>query len=377
MSKTTVKKIVECVPNFSEGRSQIIVSAIAQSIKKVPGVALLSVEPDKDYNRSVVTFVGDPYAVVEGAFRAASVAAELIDMRTHKGEHPRIGATDVVPFVPVSGVTMEECVEMANIFGKRVGEQLGIPVYLYEEAARLPERKNLATIRKGEYEGLPKKLEDPVWKPDYGAALFNAKSGATVTGAREFLIAYNVNLATNKKEDAHEIALRIRESGRTVKEADGRSTKIPGSLKSVKAMGVILERLNIAQVSINLTSFHITPPHVAFEEVKKEAKTLGVEVTGSEVVGLIPKEALLIAGKFYLGERSGGADEKTIIHPARPPIVGGIDEHGRDAGTDNPGQCRRPAYRPFRRCHHVRSAFRRRAAQSHGATSRVRRAGAG
>ena len=316
MSKTTVKKIVECVPNFSEGRSQIIVSAIAQSIKKVPGVALLSVEPDKDYNRSVVTFVGDPYAVVEGAFRAASVAAELIDMRTHKGEHPRIGATDVVPFVPVSGVTMEECVEMANIFGKRVGEQLGIPVYLYEEAARLPERKNLATIRKGEYEGLPKKLEDPVWKPDYGAALFNAKSGATVTGAREFLIAYNVNLATNKKEDAHEIALRIRESGRTVKEADGRSTKIPGSLKSVKAMGVILERLNIAQVSINLTSFHITPPHVAFEEVKKEAKTLGVEVTGSEVVGLIPKEALLIAGKFYLGERSGGADEKTIIQKA-------------------------------------------------------------
>ncbi len=315
-SKTAVKKIVECVPNFSEGRNQIIVSAIAEQIKKVRGVTLLSVEPDKDYNRSVVTFVGDPESVVEGAYRATSVAAELIDMREHKGEHPRIGATDVVPFVPVSGVTMAECVELANRYGKRVGEQLGIPIYLYEEAARTPERKNLATVRKGEYEGLAQKLEDPAWKPDYGPVDFNAKSGATVTGAREFLIAYNVNLATNRKEVAHEIALRIRESGRTIKEPGGKTIKSPGSLKAVKAMGVILERLNIAQVSINLTSFHITPPHIAFEEVRKEAKKLGVDVTGSEVVGLIPKEALLLAGKYYLGTQSKTSDEAALIDKA-------------------------------------------------------------
>jgi glutamate formiminotransferase/formiminotetrahydrofolate cyclodeaminase len=311
-----MKKIVECVPNFSEGRDQNIITTIAERIKKVPEVTLLSVEPDKDYNRSVITFVGEPEAVAEAAFRATSAAAELIDMTKHKGEHPRLGATDVVPFVPVSGVTMRECIELANIFGKRAGDELGIPIFLYEEAARTPDRRNLASIRKGEYEGLQKKLEDPAWQPDYGPAVFNAKSGATVTGAREFLIAYNVNLSTNKKEIAHEIALRIRESGRTIKDADGNPKKIPGSLKSVKAMGVVLDRLNIAQVSINLTSFHVTPPHLAFEEVQREAKILGIEVTGSEVVGLIPKEALLLAGKFYLGGRSEPADENTLIRQA-------------------------------------------------------------
>ncbi len=311
-----MKRIVECVPNFSEGRNQTVIDTIAESIRKVNNVRLLSVEPDKDYNRSVVTFIGEPEGVVEAAFQAARTAAELIDMRVHKGEHPRLGATDVVPFIPVSGVTMHECVGLANQFGKLASEKLGIPIYLYEEAARTPERKNLATIRKGEYEGLQAKLQDPAWKPDYGGTTFNAKSGATVTGAREFLIAYNVNLATNKKEIAHEIALKIRESGRTIKDTSGRTTKIPGSLKSVKAMGVILERLNIAQVSINLTNYRITPPHVAFEEVSREGEKLGVKITGSEVVGLIPKEALLMAGRYYAGAKSETMGDDALIRKA-------------------------------------------------------------
>lgn len=300
-----MEKIVECVPNFSEGRDGTIIEAIAGSIRAVPGVTLLNVEPDKDYNRCVVTFVGAPGPAKEAAFRATKTASELIDMTSHRGEHPRLGATDVVPFVPVSGMTMEECVALAGEYGRRVASELGIPVYLYEEAARVPERRNLAVVRKGEYEGLPAKFADPAWKPDYGDPVFNAKSGATVTGARFFLIAYNVNLKTNDKQIAHEIALRIRESGRTLKDPTGVTTKIPGSLKFVKAMGVLLERLDIAQVSMNLTNYTVTAPHVAFEEVKKEAKTLGVEVTGSEIVGLIPREALLMAGRFYLGSPPG------------------------------------------------------------------------
>jgi glutamate formiminotransferase/formiminotetrahydrofolate cyclodeaminase len=312
-----MKPLVECVPNFSEGRDETIINAIADSIRAVNGVKLLSVEPDKDYNRSVVTFVGEPEAVKEAAFQATKKAAELIDMSNHQGEHPRLGATDVVPFVPVSGVTMHDCVRLANEFGRRVAEELHIPIYLYEEAARTPERRNLSNIRKGEYEGLPEKLQDPNWIPDYGAPHFNPKSGATVTGARFFLIAYNVNLNTNQKEIAHEIALRIRESGRTIKDAAGQSTKIPGSLKAVKAMGVFLERHNIAQVSINLTNFNITPPHIAFEEVKKESKKLGVNVTGSEVVGLIPKDALLMAGRFYAGvETDVHENEEFLIQRA-------------------------------------------------------------
>ena len=289
-----------------------IVNAIAESIRRVAGVKLLSVEPDKDYNRSVVTLIGEPQAVQEAAFRAMKTAAELIDMRQHKGEHPRLGATDVVPFVPISGVTMEDCVKLANELGKRVAEELNIPIYLYEEAARTPERRNLATIRKGEYEGLSAKLKDTTWLPDYGKPVFNEKSGATVTGARFFLIAYNVNLNTNNKDQAHEIALRIRESGRTQKDEKGNSVKIPGLLKSVKAMGVLLERLNIAQVSINLTNYIVTPPHVAFEEVTKQAKTLGIEGTGSEIVGLIPKEALMLAGKYYSGNKVPSSEDETI-----------------------------------------------------------------
>jgi len=306
-------KLVECVPNFSEGRNPKTIDSIADSILSVAGTKLLSVEPDKDYNRTVVTFVGTPETIVEAAFRATKTASELIDMREQKGEHPRLGATDVVPFVPITGVTMPECISLAKAFGERVGQSLGIPVYLYEEAARTPERRNLATVRKGEYEGLQAKLRDPAWQPDYGDPVFNPKSGATITGAREFLIAYNVNLDTNNKEIAHEIALRIRESGRTKKDASGNSTKIPGSLKAVKAMGVLLERLNIAQVSINLTNFHLTPPHAAYEEVTKEARALGVKTTGSEVVGLIPKEAILLTGRHFAGDRGMKMNDEELI----------------------------------------------------------------
>ncbi|MBI5474613.1 MAG: glutamate formimidoyltransferase [Ignavibacteriae bacterium] len=311
-------RIVECVPNFSEGRDIKIINAIAGAITNVSGVKFISAEPDKDYNRTVVTFIGEPHAVVDAAFAAMKKAAELIDMTKHKGEHPRLGATDVVPFVPLQGVTMQDCVRLANDFGKRVGEELNIPIYLYEEAATRPERRNLSTIRKGEYEGLEEKLRDSAWKPDYGPTEFNAKSGATVTGARMFLIAYNVNLKTSDTKIANEIALRIRESGRIKKDAagnpvldaNGKKVSIPGTLKSVKAMGVLLEAHNIAQVSINLTNFSVTPPHVAFEEVKKEAATLGVEVTGSELVGLSPLEAMLMAGRFYSVQTT---DERELL----------------------------------------------------------------
>jgi glutamate formiminotransferase/formiminotetrahydrofolate cyclodeaminase len=321
-----MRQIVECVPNFSEGRDQKILDAIAESIRAVHGTKLLSVEPDKDYNRCVVTFIGGPADVVEAAFRATRTATELIDMRNHKGQHPRLGATDVVPFVPVSGVTMDDCVKLAHQYGERVARELHIPIYLYEYAARSPERKNLANIRKGEYEGLPEKLQDPHWKPDYGEPVFNPKSGATVTGARKFLIAYNVNLNTANADLAHEIALRIRESGRpkkdeagnVVKNAKGEKVMIPGSLKAVKAMGVLLERFNIAQVSINLVDFETTPPHVAFEEVQREAQKLGIAATGSEIVGLTPLKALLMAGEFYAKRKglSGTLKENKLVELA-------------------------------------------------------------
>jgi glutamate formiminotransferase/formiminotetrahydrofolate cyclodeaminase len=308
-----MRKIVECVPNFSDGRNPQVINAIAGAISNVHRVKFISAEPDKDYNRTVVTFIGEPDPAVEAAFRAARTATELIDMSQHTGEHPRIGATDVVPFVPVSGVSMDDCVSLANAFGRRVAEELQIPVYLYEAAATKPERRNLSDIRKGEYEGLAEKLKDPAWYPDYGPAVFNPRSGATVTGARMFLIAYNVNLSTNDVRLANEIALRIRESGRVKKDekgnpvldAQGKKVTLPGSLKAVKAMGVLLEAHNIAQVSINLVNYHVTPPHVVFEEVKKEATALGVTVTGSEIVGLTPKEALLMAGKYYAPRESG------------------------------------------------------------------------
>lgn len=316
-----MNKIVECVPNFSEGRDIKIINAIGGAISRVNGVKFISAEPNADYNRTVVTFIGTPDAVVEGAFEGARAATELIDMRQHKGEHPRLGATDVVPFVPVGGTTMEECASLAREFGRKVGEDLHLPVYLYESAATRPERKNLANVRKGEYEGLEEKLKQKEWQPDFGPAVFNPRSGAVIAGARMFLIAYNVNLNTNNVKAASEIAGRIRESGRTRKDdkghpvigPNGKKVVIPGSLKSVKAMGVALESHNIAQVSMNLTNFHETSLHAAFEEVKKEAATLGVKVTGSEIVGLTPKEALVLAGKYYA---PGESDEVALLRSA-------------------------------------------------------------
>jgi glutamate formiminotransferase / formiminotetrahydrofolate cyclodeaminase len=302
-----MRPLVECVPNFSEGKNQETIHAIGTSIQQVAGAHLLSMEPDKDYNRTVVTFVGDPDVVLEAAFQATKTATELIDMAHHQGEHPRIGAMDVVPFIPIDSVTMDDCVRLANQYGERVARDLNIPIYLYEYAARSPQRRNLSDIRKGEYEGLEERLKDPVWKPDYGASLFNAKSGATVAGARKVLIAYNVNLNTLSDRHAQEIALRIRESGRpgkdefgnALKNEQGKTIKIPGTLKAVKAMGVFLERYKIAQVSMNLVDYKTTSMHNAFEEVKKQARLLGIDVAGSELVGLAPLDALLMAGKYY------------------------------------------------------------------------------
>jgi glutamate formiminotransferase/formiminotetrahydrofolate cyclodeaminase len=299
--------VVECVPNISEGKDRKVIDEIAGEVSKVEGATLLDVDPNGDYHRTVITFAGTPAGVVEAACRLTAKAAELIDMTRHAGEHPRLGMVDVCPFVPVSGVTMADCVRLAEDYGKRVADTLGIPVYLYEEAARTPKRKNLSDIRKGEYEGLEAKLTDPAWKPDFGEARFVPKSGAVVTGARFFLIAYNVNLKTPDVGIANEIALRIRESGRILKDergdpvldATGNKVKVPGTLKAVKGMGVYLEAQNITQVSMNLVNYLVTSPHVAFEEVRKQARSLGVEVTGSEIVGLVPKEALLMAGRFY------------------------------------------------------------------------------
>jgi glutamate formiminotransferase/formiminotetrahydrofolate cyclodeaminase len=307
-----MRRIVECIPNFSEGRNQETINAIGASVKHVPGARLLNIERDKDYNRTVVTFVGEPDAVVEAAFQATKTAAELIDMTQHKGEHPRIGATDVVPFVPISGVTMDDCVKLANTYGERVARELHIPIYLYEYAAHAPHRKNLSDIRKGEYEGLAEKIKDPLWVPNYGESIFNGRSGATVTGARKILIAYNVHLNTSDDRLSHEIALRIRESGRPMmdtsgklmKNEQGETIKVPGSLKAVKAMGVFLDRYTIAQVSINLVDYEITSMHDVFEEVKRQAHSLGIDATGSELVGLTPLEAILRAGRFYSSDKT-------------------------------------------------------------------------
>ena len=331
-----MEKIVECVPNFSEGRNKAVIQAIAQEIENTEGVMLLDVDPGAATNRTVITFIGSPEGVKEAAFRAIKKAAELIDMSKHHGEHPRIGATDVCPFVPVSGVTMEDCVQIAREVGKRVGEELGIPVYLYEEAATKPERKNLANIRKGEYEGLPEKLKDPEWKPDFGPAEFNPKTGATVIGAREFLIAYNVNLNTRDRKLAHEIALNLRESGRAKRDAEGKiirdengkAIKIPGRLKGVKGVGWYIEEYGIAQVSYNITNYKITPVHVVFEESCKEAEKLGLRVTGSELVGLIPLQAILEAGRYFLHKQghSRGVPDEELIHIAVKSL--GLDDLG-------------------------------------------------
>jgi len=319
-------KLVECVPNFSEGRDAEKIRSITLEIEAVPGVKLLDVDPGASTNRTVVTFIGSPEAVAEAAFRAVAKAAEVIDMRGHKGAHPRLGATDVCPFVPVSGVTMEDCVRLAGEVGRRIADELGIPVYLYEAAARKAERRNLATVRAGEYEGLAEKLKDPRWAPDFGPAVFNPKSGATIVGAREFLIAYNFNLNTRDRKLAHEIALSLRESGRArrdkegniVKDAKGRTVKVPGKFKEVKSVGWYVEDYGVAQVSVNFTNYRVTPIHVVFDEASRLAAKLGLRVTGSELVGLIPKEALLMAGRYYLEKqgKSPGVPEAELIRMA-------------------------------------------------------------
>lgn len=327
-------KLVECVPNFSEGRNREKISAITKEIKSTPQVNLLDVDPGESTNRTVVTFIGTPEGVKEAAFKAIKKAAEVLDMSKHKGAHSRMGATDVCPFVPVSGVTMEDCIRLAQELGERVAKELGIPVYLYEEAAQKPERRNLANIRTGEYEGLSEKLKDPEWAPDYGKPVFNPKAGATVIGAREFLIAYNINLNTRDRRLAHEIALNLREKGRAkrdkdgniVRDAEGKAIKIPGKFKAVKAVGWYIEDYEIAQISINFINYKITPPHVVFDETIKKAEKIGLRVTGSELVGLIPKEALLMAGRYYLTKqgKSPGVPEEELIKTAVSSL--GLDD---------------------------------------------------
>ena len=296
----------------------VIINHITDVIRSVEGVKLLDVDPGKDTNRTVVTFVGDPESVSEAAFRAVRKAAELIDMSKHKGAHPRMGATDVLPFIPVSGITMEETAVFARRVGERIGKELGIPVYCYENAAFSEERRNLANCRAGEYEGLPKKLSDPKWKPDFGPTSHNIRSGATAVGARDFLVAYNVNLNTTSTRRANAIAFDVREKGRTTKNDKGESVTIPGTLKSVKAIGWFIKEYGIAQISMNLTNISVTPVHVAFDEVVKKADARGVRVTGSELVGLIPLKAMLDAGRYFLEkqQRSAGVPDEELINIA-------------------------------------------------------------
>lgn len=370
--------IVECVPNFSEGRDKNLIKKITDVIEAVRGVQLLDVDPGESTNRTVVTFIGGPEAVQEAAFRAAKTAAELIDMRQHHGEHARMGATDVLPFVPVANVTMEECVTMAQRVGKRLGEELGIPVYLYEYAATKPERRNLATIRAGEYEGLSRKLADPNWQPDFGPAAFNAKSGATVVGARDFLIAYNINLNTSDRRYATDIAYELRERGRwkrtgniapfyykgavvnfaagkfpcgncdfvgasvsalaahyqtehggdlverykalgmDVNNLVGASVYADGKFTHVKAVGWVVESYKRAQISINLTNYQIAPPHLVFDEARRLGEQRGIMINGSEIVGVVPFDAMLLAGKHYLKRmrKSTGIPVRDILETA-------------------------------------------------------------
>jgi len=320
------KKIIECVPNFSEGRDMGIIRQITDAIESVEGVKLLDVDPGKDTNRTVVTFVGNPEAVSEAAFLSVKKATEVIDMSKHHGAHPRMGATDVCPFVPVSGITMNETISVAHKVAERIGNELDIPVYCYENAARKPERRNLANCRSGEYEGLRKKLTDSEWKPDYGPSVFNERAGATAVGARDFLVAFNVNLNTTSTRRANAIAFDVREKGRPEREGDkvtgklvkdenGEKVMIPGSLKSVKAIGWYIKEYGIAQISMNLTNISVTPVHIAFDEVCRKADARGVRVTGSELVGLIPLKSLLDAGRYFLARQqlsSGVSDDELI-----------------------------------------------------------------
>ena len=326
------KRIVECVPNFSEGRDKAVIDAITAAIVQSGGVKLLDVDPGEATNRTVVTFVGSPEAVVEAAFAGVRRAAELIDMRHHKGAHPRMGATDVLPLIPISGITLEECAELARTLARRIADELRIPTYCYEASALRPERRNLAVCRAGEYEALPEKLAHTDTAPDFGARPFDegvARTGATTVGARDFLIAVNFNLNTTSTRRANAIAFDVREKGRPVREgnpitgkivkdAEGNPVMRPGTLKATKAIGWYIEEYGIAQVSMNLTDISRTPLHVAFDEVCRKADARGVRVTGTEIVGLVPKRALLEAGRYFLRKqhRSTGIAEEEIIRLA-------------------------------------------------------------
>lgn len=329
--------LIECVPNFSEGRDPEVIRRIADRLGSVEGAKLLHVDPGKATNRTVMTVAGTPEAVVEAAFRGIAEAAELIDMRRHSGEHPRMGATDVCPLVPISGITMRETADLARQLAARVGHELQIPVYAYEAAQPDPLRKNLSVIRAGEYEGLARKMAQPAWTPDFGPATFNAKSGATVIGARDFLVAFNVNLNTTSTRRANAIAFDVREAGRprreghpltgkVVTDASGQPVAIPGTLKAVKAIGWFIPEYGVAQVSMNLVDLSVTPLHVAFDEVCRAAEARGIRVTGSELVGLVPLAALLEAGRHYLRkqQRSLGVDEAELVKIAVRSL--GLDE---------------------------------------------------
>ena len=335
----TMQQLIECVPNFSEGLDLSIIKQITDQIESVEGVRLLNVDPGKATNRTVVTFVGSPNAVVDAAYLAIKKAGELIDMSKHKGEHPRMGATDVCPLIPIANISMEETAKWAQKLGERVGKELEIPVYLYEAAQTNKERSNLSVIRAGEYEGFFKKIKLPEWKPDFGPTEFDAKRGATVIGARDFLVAYNVNLNTTSTRRANSIAFDVREAGRVKREGDpingkivtdanGNPVSIPGTLKSVKAIGWFIEEYGVAQISMNLTNINITPLHIAFDEVCKKATERGIRVTGSELVGLVPLKSMLDAGKYFLQkqQRSTGVSEKELIKIAIKTM--GLDELG-------------------------------------------------
>jgi glutamate formiminotransferase/formiminotetrahydrofolate cyclodeaminase len=334
-----MNRIIECVPNFSNGQNPEVYNAIAAEAETVEGVKLLNVDPGKATNRTVVTIAGSPEAVVEAAFRCIKKAAELIDMSKHKGEHPRMGATDVCPLVPISGISMEETAEFAKQLAKRVGEELQIPVYLYEAAQADKKRSNLSVIREGEYEGFAEKIKKAEWKPDFGPAELNIKAGATVIGARDFLIAYNVNLNTTSVRRANSVAFDIREKGRVkrigdpvtgeiVKDENGNPVSIPGSLKHVKAIGWFIEEYGVAQISMNLTNIIETPLHIAFDETCTKAQARGLRVTGSELVGLVPLNSLLDAGRYLLKkqQRSGGVSDAELIRIAVKSM--GLDELG-------------------------------------------------
>lgn len=332
-----MKQIIECVPNFSEGRDHNIIKQITDEIESVEGAKLLDVDPGKATNRTVVTFVGDPDSVLEAAFRAAKKASQVIDMSKHKGAHPRFGAMDVCPLVPVSNISMDEVVVLARKLAERIGEELGIPVYCYENAAFDKKRRNLASVRSGEYEGLKEKLADPKWKPGFGPAKFNPRTGAIAVGARDFLVAYNINLNTTSIRRANSIAFDVRERGRVkrkgrsltsevVKDENGDPVYEPGLLKAVKAIGWYIKEYGIAQISINLTNISITPIHIAFDEVCRRADARGIRVTGSELVGLVPLKAMLDAGRYFLKkqQRSIGVSDKELIKIAVKSL--GLDD---------------------------------------------------